>query len=112
LYSHGSGRSSAISFGVSQIIAGFVDEEIPYMGVKEALIRNTTRGLKKKTLLGANQLLDMLPDIASGRLRVNPSELSQVIDAIQYGLSIGKSGVEIQKELKEAGLLEPDECTE
>ena len=98
--------SSAIGFGVSQIIAGFTDNEIPFMGVKEAVIYGTTSGLKQKNLLAANEILDMIPSIVSG----DPSKMEKVLNLIEYGLSIGKSIEQIQKELEEAGLLKPDGC--
>jgi len=98
--------SSAIGFGVSQIIAGFTDNEISFMGVKEAVIQGTTSGLNKKNLLAANEILDMIPGILSG----NPSQLAAVLNSIEYGLSIGKSTDQILKELEEAGLLKPDAC--
>jgi RHS repeat-associated protein len=102
--------SSSISFGVSQIIVGFTDNEIAFMGIKEAIIQGTTSGLTQKTLLGANELLDMLPGVASGRLKVDPSKLREVLSIIKYGLSIGKSIDKIQQELEESGFLESTDC--
>ncbi|MFV9691496.1 MAG: RHS repeat-associated core domain-containing protein, partial [Desulfobacteria bacterium] len=34
--------SAAFGWGVSQMITGFLDNEIPFMGIKEAVIKNTT----------------------------------------------------------------------
>jgi len=102
--------SSSIGFGVSQIITGFTDNEIAFMGVKEAVIQGTTSGSTQKNLLAANELLDMIPSIVSGRLKVDPSKLEKVLNLIEYGLSIGKSVEKIQKELEEAGVLKSDDC--
>ena len=97
-------------FGVSQIIVGFTDNEIPFMGVKEAVIQGTTSGLKQKNLLAANEILDMIPGIVTGRIQVDPSKLDQVLGLIDYGLSIGKSIDQIKQELEDAGLLNPGSC--
>ena len=102
--------SSSIGFGVSQIIAGFADNEIPFMGTKEAIIQGTSSGLTQKNLLRANELLDMIPGVASGRLNVPPSKLEKALSIIEYGLSIGKSVDQIQQELEEGGLLESTVC--
>jgi len=102
--------SSGIGFGVSQIIAGFMDNEIPFMGVKEAVIHGTTSGLTQKNLLSANEILDMIPGIVSGKIQVDPSKLDEVLNFIYYGLSTGKSIDQIQQELEEAGMLKPNGC--
>lgn len=102
--------SSSIGFGTSQIIAGFIDNELPFMGIKEAVIQQTTSGFTQKSLLAANELFDMIPDIASGRMNIKPSKFGEAIRLIQYGLSIGKSGKQIQKELEDAGFLESIDC--
>ena len=102
--------SSSIGFGVSQIITGFADNEIAFAGVKEAVIQGTTSGLTQKNLLAANELLDMIPDVVSGRLKVDPSKLEEVLNLIEYGLSMGKSVDQIQKELAETGVLKSDDC--
>jgi phosphate/sulfate permease len=104
------GGSASVSYGVSQIITGITNNEIPFMGTKEAIIRNTTCGLTRKNLLAANDLLDMIPGIAAGRLDVSNSKLSQVISFVQHGLSIGKSVEQIQSELEEAGWFAPNPC--
>jgi hypothetical protein len=69
-----------------------------------------TSGLKQKNLLAANEILDMIPVIVTGRLQVDPSNLEQVLEFIEYGISIGKNIDQIQKELEEAGLLKSDNC--
>ena len=102
--------SSSIGFGVSQIITGFADNEITFMGVKEAVIQGTTSGLTQKNLLAANELLDMIPGIVSGTLRVDPTKLEEILSLIEYSLSIGKSVNQIQQELVEAGVVIPDDC--
>ncbi|MBW2440700.1 MAG: RHS repeat protein [Deltaproteobacteria bacterium] len=102
--------SSSIGFGVSQIITGFADNEISFMGVKEAVIQGTTSGLTQKNLLAANELLDMIPGIVSGTLRVDPTKLEEILSLIEYSLSIGKSVNQIQQELVEAGVVIPDDC--
>jgi len=101
---------SSIGFGVSQVIAGFVDNELPFMGIKEAVIQQTTSGFTQKGLLAANELFDMIPDIASGRMNIRPSKLGEAVRLIEYGLSIGKSGKQIQKELEDAGFLDSIAC--
>ncbi len=98
--------SSAIGFGVTQIVAGFTENEIPFVGVKEAVIQETTSGLAQKNLLAASEILDLIPGLASG----NPSRLVEALNIIEYGLSIGKSVDEILEEVEEAGLLKPDPC--
>lgn len=102
--------SSSVSFGVSQIITGFANNEIPFGGVKEAVIRGSTSGLKKKGFLAANELLDMIPGIVNGGLRVDPSSLEEALSLIEYGISIGKSVDQIQRELEEAGFLRQNNC--
>jgi len=102
--------SSSISFGVSQIITGFLDNELAFMGVKEAVIQSTIFGLTQKNLLAANELLDMIPGVVSGRLKVDPSKVDEAINFIQYGLSIGKSIEQIQEELEEKGSLKSNNC--
>jgi len=105
------GGSSSFSYGVSQIVAGFLDAEVPFMGTKEAIIKGTTPpGLTQDTLLGMNEILDMFPDIASGRLYLPSSKMADVADYIQYGISIGKSAEQIQEELMKAGLLKERKC--
>ena len=109
------GGSSAFSYGVSQIIVGFLDEEIPFMETKEAIIRGTTTGLTQENLLNINELINILPDIASGRLNIPSSRIGEVMAYVQYSLKIGKSAEEITKDLEEAGLLgvnEPIEAQE
>jgi RHS repeat-associated protein len=102
--------SSSIGFGVSQVITGFTNNEIVFMGLKEAVIKGTTSGLTQKNLLAANELLDMIPGIVSGKLNVDPTKLEEVLNFIEYGLSIGKSVDQIQKELEEAGVLKSNDC--
>ena len=77
-----------------------------------ALIKGTTSGTTQKNLLATNELLDMLPGIASGRLNVHASKLGDALDILQYGLSVGKSIDQIQQELEEARLLESKTCKE
>ena len=68
--------SSSLAYGVGQIIAGLLDEEIPFMGPKEALIKGTIPpGPKQENLLALDQIVNMLPDITSGRLNVPPSKI-------------------------------------
>jgi len=82
------GGSAAFGWGVSQIIAGFMDNEIPFMGVKEAVIKNTTDpGLLQDELLGVNTLNDML---LTGRTK--PTDIGKINSAIQGGQSIYNSG--------------------
>jgi len=102
--------SSAISIGISQIIEGFIDEELPFMGIREAIIQEFTTGLTQKNLLAANELLEIIPSLASGGLNANPGHLQNALSLIKYSLSIGKSVNQIKNELKESGLLESNDC--
>jgi hypothetical protein len=87
-----------------------MDNEIAFMGVKEAIIQEIASGLTQKNLLAANELLDLIPGVVSLRLKVDSSQLEQVLNIVQYGLSIGKSVGQIQKELEENGILLPNNC--
>ena len=104
------GGSTSVSYGVSQVIAGLSDNEIPFMGTKEAIIRNTTSGLTQKNLLAADDLINMVPGIASGRLNISKSDIGQAIGFVQHGLSIGKSAEQIKRELEETGLFVSKPC--
>ena len=66
--------------------------------------------MKKKGFLAANELLDMIPGIVNGGLRVDPSSLEEALSLIEYGISIGKSVDQIQRELEEAGFLRQNNC--
>jgi len=100
--------SSSLAYGVSQIIAGFLDEEIPYMGTKEAVIKGTVSpGMTQDNLLALNQILDMVPDVLSGRVNIPPSKIGEVAIYIHYLLSIGASTQDIVQELDKLGYIEP-----
>ena len=82
------GGSAAFGWGVSQMITGFLDNEIPFMGVKEAVIKNTTDPvLLQDELLGINALGDML---LTGRTA--PTDIGKINSVIQSGQSIYNSG--------------------
>jgi RHS repeat-associated protein len=82
------GGSASFGWGVSQMITGFLDNEIPFMGVKEAVIKNTTDpGLLQDELLGINALGDML---LTGRAA--PTNIGKINSVIQSGQSIYNSG--------------------
>jgi hypothetical protein len=69
------------------MITGFLDNEIPFMGVKEGVIRNTTTpGLLQDELLGINELSNML---LTGRTA--PTKAGTVNTVIQKGQIIYSS---------------------
>jgi len=83
--------SAGVGWGVSQMVAGFLDNEIPFMGTKEAIIKGTTEpGLLQDELLGANALGDML---LTGRTA--PTDIGKINDVMQSGYSIYESGSKI-----------------
>ena len=85
------GGTASFSWGVSQIIAGFMDNEIPFMGTNEAIIKGTTKeGLLQDELLGLNTLTDIL---STGRLQ--PSKIGNINSIIQNTDSIISSGGKI-----------------
>ena len=87
--------SAGVGWGVSQMVAGFTDNEIPFMGTKEAIIKSTTEpGLLQDELLGANSLGDML---LTGRTA--PTDIGKINSALQSGYSIYKSGSKIVESL-------------
>jgi hypothetical protein len=80
--------TAAFSWGISQIIVGFLDDRIPFMGVKEAVIKGTTQsGLLQDELLGINSLGDIL---LTGRTL--PTDIGKVDSLLQSGYSIYSSG--------------------
>ncbi len=82
------GGTAAAGWGVSQMIVGFLDNEIPFMGVTEAVIKGTTKpGLLQDELLGFNSLSGML---LTGR--TTPTNAGKINSVIQSGNSIYKSG--------------------
>jgi hypothetical protein len=82
------GGSAAFGWGVSQMITGFLDNDIPFMGVKEAVIKNTTdHALLQDELLGINALGDML---LTGRTA--PTDIGKINSIIQSSQSIYNSG--------------------
>jgi len=86
------GGSASFSWGVSQIITGFTDNEIPFMGTVEAVIKGLTKeGLMQDELLGLNTLGGML---STGR--VQPSTIGKINSVIQSGYSIYNSGSKIK----------------
>jgi hypothetical protein len=89
------GGTAAASWGVAQIIAGFSDNEIPFMGTGEAIIKGSTEeGLLQDELLGVNTLGGML---FTGR--VQPSNIGKINTVIQRGYSIFNSGNQIRKSM-------------
>jgi RHS repeat-associated protein len=83
--------SAGVGWGVSQMIAGFTDNEIPFMGTKEAIIKSTTEpGLLQDELIGVNALGDML---ITGRAA--PTDIGKINSALQSGYSVYKSGSKI-----------------
>ncbi len=83
--------SAGVGWGVSQMVAGFLDNEIPFMGTKEAIIKGKTEpGLLQDELLGANALGDML---LTGRTA--PTDIGKINNALQSGYSIYESGSKI-----------------
>ncbi len=80
--------SAAFGWGVAQVIAGFTGNEIPFMGMKEAIVKGTTEpGLLQDELLGINTLGDML--LTS---RTAPSDIGKFNSLLQSGQSIYNSG--------------------
>jgi RHS repeat-associated protein len=80
--------TASFSWGISQIIAGLMENELPFMGTKEAIIKGATEeGLLQDELLGLNTLTDML---ATGR--VHPSDIKDINSVIQNANSILNSG--------------------
>ena len=70
------------------MITGFMDNEIPFMGIKEAVIKNTTAcDSTQKELLGINTLGDMLLTE-----RTVPSNIGNINIVIQSSRSIYNSG--------------------
>ncbi|HID69822.1 MAG TPA: hypothetical protein EYP35_05020 [Desulfobacterales bacterium] len=93
------GGSAGIGWGVSQMVAGFLDNEIPFMGVKEALIKgNTEPGLLQDELLGLNSLGDML---LTGRTA--PTGIGKINSIMQSGQSIYNSGSSIMNSISGGG---------
>ncbi|PQP34949.1 hypothetical protein C6A37_05095 [Desulfobacteraceae bacterium SEEP-SAG9] len=89
------GGTAAFSWGVAQIITGFTDNEIPFMGTGEAIIKGSTEeGLLQDELLGVNTLGGML---FTGR--VQPSNIGKINTVIQNGYSIFKSGNQIKESM-------------
>ena len=87
--------SAGLGWGISQTVAGFLDNEIPFMGTKEAIIKGTTEtGLLQDELLGVNTLGDML---LTGRTA--PTDIGKINDAIQSGYSIYSSSSKIVESL-------------
>jgi hypothetical protein len=79
------------------MIVGFVDNEIPFMGTKEAIIKSTTEpGLLQDELLGINALGDMLMT-----KRTAPTDIGKINDALQSGYSIYESSYKIVKSISE-----------
>jgi RHS repeat-associated protein len=82
------GGSAAVGWGKAQMLAALMDHEIPFMGLKEAIIKNTIDpGLLQDELLGINTLTDML----SGG-RIAPSNIGTINTVFQNILSIYDSG--------------------
>lgn len=89
------GGSAAVSWGVAQIITGFTDNEIPFMGTGEAIIIGSTgKGLLQDELLGINTLGGML---LIGR--VQPSKIGKINTVIQSGYSIYNSRNQIKESM-------------
>jgi len=87
--------SAAVGWGVSQMITGSLDNEIPFMGTKEAVIKGTTEpGLLQDGLLGINSLGDML---LTGRTA--PTDIGKINNVMQNGYSIYNSGSKIDGSL-------------
>jgi RHS repeat-associated protein len=87
--------SAALAWGISQMIVGFMDNELPFLGIIEAIILNTTApGLLQDELLGLNALGNML---LTGRTA--PNNIGKVNDALQSGYSIYKSGSKIKESI-------------
>ena len=83
--------SASLAWGISQAIVGFTDNEIPFMGTKEAIIKSTTKpGLLQDELLGVNVLGDMLLT-----RRTAPTDIGKINDILQSGYSIYESGSKI-----------------
>jgi hypothetical protein len=83
--------TASVGWGVSQIVAGLLDNEIPFMGTKEAIIKGTTEpGLLQDELLGVNALGDML---LTGRTA--PTDVRKINDALQSGYSVYESSSKI-----------------
>jgi RHS repeat-associated protein len=90
------GGSAAFGWGVSQMITGFLDNEIPFMGVKEAVIKSTTACYSTQDeLLAINALGDML---LTGR--TVPSNIGNINSVIQSSQSIYNSGSTIMNAIK------------
>jgi hypothetical protein len=101
--------TSTLSYGVGQIIAGFLDEEIPFMGTKEALIKGTIRpGMTQDKILALNQIMDMLPDVATGRVSIPATKIGEIATYIDYLLSIGFSTRDVVRELERMGYIKDD----
>jgi len=83
--------SAGVGWGVSQMITGFLDNEMPFMGTKEAVIKGTTEpGLLQDQLLGINSLGNML---MTGRTA--PTDIGKVNSAMQSGYSIYNSSSKV-----------------
>jgi len=90
------GGSAAFGWGISQIITGFLDNEIPFMGVKEAVIKSTTACYSTQDeLVAINALGDML---LTGRTL--PSNIGNINSVIQSSQSIYNSGSTIMNAIK------------
>jgi len=84
--------SASVGWGVSQLITGFLDNEIPFMGTKEAIIKGTTEpGLLQDELLGVNALGDML---LTGKTA--PTNIGKINDVLQNSYSIYQSASKIK----------------
>ena len=82
------GGSAAFGWGVAQMTTGFLDNEIPFMGAKEAIIKGSTNpGLLQNEMLGINTLSDML---LTGRTA--PSTIGKIDSVMQSANSIYNSG--------------------
>jgi len=88
--------SAAFGWGVSQMITGFLDNEIPFMGIKEAVIKNTRAcDSTQDELLAINALGDMP---LTGR--TVPSNIGNINSVIQSSQSIYNSGSTIMNAIK------------
>ena len=87
--------SSSIAFGISKIIAGFTDNELPFSGTKDAIIINTTDpGTLQDSLLGANKIADKF--LTKG---APSSTLSNCNSVLQDGTTIINETINIIKNI-------------
>jgi hypothetical protein len=59
-------------------------------------------------ILALNQIMDMLPDVAAGRVSIPPAKLSEIATHIDYLLSIGYSTRDVVRELERMGYIKTD----